>query len=206
MWHVILPLKGTDDAKSRLDLPRPTRDRMVYAMAADTLDTLLATPDVLRVSVLSRHLDDRFALPFAPAAEVVIQPEGLRSLDQALTWFASTHTDDSSGVAVVVADLPALRAESMTSVLQHATRHRVAMVADAQGSGTTILTCKNPADLRPHFGAGSAAAHGAAGAVLVTGMPDAQCDVDTTEDLARASAIGLGPHTLELLSELDLAF
>lgn len=205
MWHVVLPLKGTDDAKSRLALPRSARDRVAYAMAADTIDALLDTPDVGRVSVLSRTPGLRFDAPGASAVEVVIQPEAEWSLDRALRWFAMTHTDGSSGLAVVVADLPALRAESMAEVLRHAALHRVAMVSDARGSGTTILTSSDPAELRSHFGAGSAAAHRAAGAVQVPSTPDTECDVDTAEDLERAHVIGLGPHTLELLADLDLA-
>ncbi|MGB2839787.1 MAG: 2-phospho-L-lactate guanylyltransferase [Actinomycetes bacterium] len=205
MWHVVIPMKGTDDAKSRLDLPSSTRDRVVQAMAADTLGAVLATPAVARVSVLSRAAGLRLDAPGASAVEVVIQPEAQWSLDRALTWFALTHTDGSSGLAVVVADLPALRAESMADVLRHSALHRVAMVTDTRGSGTTILATSEPAGLRTHFGKDSAAAHRAAGAVHVPSTPDTQCDVDTVEDLERARAIGLGPHTLELLVDLDLA-
>lgn len=205
MWHVVLPLKGTPDAKSRLDLPRSTRDRMVHAMAADTLEALLAAAEVQKVSILSRRRDLSLPSTSAAEAEVIVQPRGLGSLDQALAWFASTHTDGSSGLAVVVADLPALRPASMTAVLTSAAHHRVAMVTDTEGSGTTVLTAGNAAELPPHFGEASAAAHRAAGAVYVRGTPDVQCDVDTVLDLARARVLGLGQHTLALLGELDLA-
>ncbi|MEO8106448.1 MAG: 2-phospho-L-lactate guanylyltransferase [Actinomycetes bacterium] len=205
MWQVVLPLKGTDDAKSRLDLSRTTRHQMVGAMAADTLTALLATPEVHKVSVLSRRPDPLVPSPVAREAEVIVQPERLTSLDQALAWFAHTHAASSTHLAIVVADLPALRPESMTSVLTDAARHHLAMVADASGTGTTILTTCSPARLPTHFGAGSAAAHQAAGAALISGTPDTQCDVDTTDDLDRAREIGLGPHMLALLSKSELA-
>ena len=79
------------------------------------------------------------------------------------------------------------------------------MVTDTEGSGTTVLTAGNAAELPPHFGEASAAAHRAAGAVYVRGTPDVRCDVDTVLDLARARVLGLGQHTLALLGELDLA-
>ena len=172
-------------------------------MAADTLTALLATPEVLKVSVLSRRSEPLVPASLARAVDIVVQPERLSSLDQALAWFISKHTDGSTCLAVVVADLPALQPESMTHVLNDATRHRVAMVADAQGTGTTILTTRDPTQLRTHFGEGSAAVHRAAGAVAIFGAPDTRCDVDTADDLARAREIGLGAHTLALLAASD---
>ena len=77
MWHVVLPLKGTPDAKSRLDLPRSTRDRMVHAMAADTLEALLAAAEVQKVSILSRRRDLSLPSTSAAEAEVIVQPRGL---------------------------------------------------------------------------------------------------------------------------------
>ena len=203
MWHVVLPFKGTDDAKSRLQLPPSTRSRLVDAMAADTLDAVLASSEVLRVSLLTRHLPAPHV--GSTGVDVVAQPEALSSLDQALTWFACSYADASSPLAIVMADLPALRTESVTAFLQTAALHPAAMVTDCDGSGTTMLTSRPAADVRPHFGMRSAAEHRAAGAVPVATAADAQRDVDTTHDLAHARALGLGPHTRELLAELDVA-
>lgn len=204
MWHVVLPLKGTADAKSRLKLPSSARDRLVGAMADDTLNAVMASTEVVTVSVLSRRSGRSIPSGSTSDVEVIIQPQRLRSLDQALTWFAANHADSRCGLAVVVADLPALQPASLTAVLQGAARHRLAMVADADESGTTILTAVDAAGLRPHFGEHSAAAHRVAGAVQVPGTPDTRRDVDTAHDLTLARHIGLGPRTREVLAELAL--
>ena len=204
MWHVVLPMKGTDDAKSRLHLPASVRSRVVDAMAADTLDAVLAAGEVTRVSLLTSRPGLRVPHASAADVDVIVQPRALRTLDQALRWFASSHTHDSSALAVVMPDLPALRTGSVTTFLQAAAGHRSAMVTDSDEDGTTMLTSSPAGDIRPHFGVHSAAAHLAAGVVSVVTPADARRDVDTTHDLAHARALGLGPHTRALLAQLDL--
>jgi 2-phospho-L-lactate guanylyltransferase len=71
-------------------------------------------------------------------------------------------------------------------------------VADAAGTGTTLLTALG-VGLDPHFGAGSARAHQQAGAVPLAGdWPGLTRDVDTAEDLRAALALGVGPRTAAL--------
>jgi 2-phospho-L-lactate guanylyltransferase len=72
-------------------------------------------------------------------------------------------------------------------------------VADAHGTGTTLLTAVGTA-LLPAFGPGSAAAHLAGGAVPLAGdWPGLLRDVDTPDDLRAALALGAGPRTRALL-------
>ncbi len=201
MWHAVVPLKGWGTSKSRLALPEGVRRQIVQAMAADTLATLKACPDIQAVSVLVRDRDLIGSPVLRDIDDVVVQPDATASLDAALGWFATTHAPEQVPLAVVVADLPALRAQSLSEVLVHAAEHPFAMVADREGSGTTVLTALLAADLAPHFGAKSAAAHQTAGATLVTSPPDLACDVDTLADLEHARTLGLGPLTAAILAD-----
>ena len=77
-----------------------------------------------------------------------------------------------------------------------------AFVADADGTGTTLLTGVRTA-LAPRFGHGSARAHRAGGAVELTGSwPGLVRDVDTDADLRAAVALGAGPRTAALVDRL----
>jgi 2-phospho-L-lactate guanylyltransferase len=80
-----------------------------------------------------------------------------------------------------------------------------AFVADAQGTGTTLLTAVSTA-LRPHFGTGSARAHAEDGAVALVGdWPGLVRDVDTDADLWAVLALGVGPRTRALAVHLGAA-
>ena len=69
-------------------------------------------------------------------------------------------------------------------------------VTDAAGTGTVLLAAPPGAVLEPCFGAGSAAAHEASGAVPLNGAwPSLRRDVDTLADLAEAFRLGVGPRT-----------
>jgi 2-phospho-L-lactate guanylyltransferase len=98
------------------------------------------------------------------------------------------------------ADLPALRPEELDEALARAYAlfteggAERAFCADADGEGTTLLVCGPNSSLQPRFGAGSAAAHSAGGAVeLAGGWPGLRRDVDTADDLWAAAELGLGP-------------
>jgi 2-phospho-L-lactate guanylyltransferase len=68
------------------------------------------------------------------------------------------------------------------------------------GTGTTLLLSAPGRPLDPRFGVGSAAAHTATGATPIGApVPTLRCDVDTTEDLAIACALGPGPRTSTLV-------
>jgi len=125
---------------------------------------------------------------------VLVQSEpGLNNaLREGAALAAARWPDD--GVAALVGDLPALRPEDLDEALAAAAHHKRAYVADAAGTGTTLLTAGPGTELLPEFGAGSAARHGRTAATVPAGRGLRQ-DVDTTEDLAAAAAIGLGPAT-----------
>jgi 2-phospho-L-lactate/phosphoenolpyruvate guanylyltransferase len=107
----------------------------------------------------------------------------------------------SSAVAALSSDLPALRPEELTAALAAAGAAPRCFVADAQGTGTTLLTATGT-DLAPAFGPGSATRHRDGGAVELTGRwPGLTRDVDTPGDLREARELGLGRHTSALLAQ-----
>jgi 2-phospho-L-lactate guanylyltransferase len=209
-WTVIIPVKRLTVAKSRLrgSLPGVDHDALVLAMAMDTVAAALASPVVGRVVVVT---GDVMAGETARAigAEVIADvPDA--GLNPALAYAAATvrpRGGSVPGVAALAADLPALRADDLTDALRaaeavaasHATPVR-AYVADAAGTGTVLLAASPDAGLEPCFGADSAAAHEASGAVALTGTwRTLRRDVDTAADLREAGRLGLGPRTATLV-------
>ncbi|GAA2033801.1 2-phospho-L-lactate guanylyltransferase [Agromyces tropicus] len=111
-------------------------------------------------------------------------------------------------VAVLLGDVPGLRPEQLDAALEVASRHPMAFVPDAEGTGTTLATASPGVPFAPHFGADSAARHRAAGfADLVAGHPGTvspalRRDVDTARELAEAVALGVGDRTAAVVRGL----
>ncbi len=203
MWHVIVPVKAWDAAKSRLDLPPAQREALARAMAQDTLETLARCPLVNVVSVVTTTPATVGAAELRSASQVLVQPDDISDLDHALSWaIRETAANDAVGMgtrtAVVVADLPALSPPDLEQLLTVASSHPVSMVVDRHGTGTTVLAATDPMLLAPAFGTASAARH-QVGDVAVLGPDEcsagARCDVDTLDDLASARALGLARHS-----------
>jgi 2-phospho-L-lactate guanylyltransferase len=204
-WSIVVPAKRLAAAKTRL---RPLtagfgaadHGELVLALLADTVAAAVACPAVAAVLVVT---DD-------PAAADVVRALGARTLpdepDRGLNP-ALVHGARSApgpAVAAVSSDLPALRPAELAAALQAAEEAPRCFVADASGTGTTLLTATGT-DLRPRFGAGSAQAHRADGAVPLTGdWPGLVRDVDTAADLAAALLLGAGPRTTRLAERLGL--
>src|SRR6266540_2385770 len=127
------------------------------------------------------------------------------ALDTALAYGASRATAlaPGDGVAVLSADLAALRPDELGAALAASTPHRRAFVADAAGTGTTLLAARPGVALEPRYGGRSRAAHRASGAAELAGdWPSLRRDVDTAEDLAAAARLGLGPATAAALGRV----
>ena len=102
-------------------------------------------------------------------------------------------------VAAMCADLPSLRTEDLTAALGAGLTPRW-FVADADGTGTTLLAAAPGVGLDPHFGAGSARRHEESGAAPVRAeLATLRRDVDTEDDLLAARALGVGVHTARAL-------
>jgi 2-phospho-L-lactate/phosphoenolpyruvate guanylyltransferase len=198
-WSVVIPVKRLPLAKSRLnDGTRPpgAHRGLALALALDTASAALACPQVARVVAVTD--DGQAAQRLAALGAVVVpdQPDG--GLNPALEYGAgrAAALGPVDGVAVLSADLAALRPAELTAALAAAAGHPRAFVPDAAGTGTTLLAALPGVPLGPRYGPRSRAAHRESGAVELTGdWPSLRRDVDTAVDLAEAARLGLGPAT-----------
>lgn len=207
-WAVVVPVKPLAGAKSRLRAA-PLRVRhvaLVLAMAQDTVAASAACPVVSEVLVVT---DDPYARRAISALGAQIVPDDPAAGLNAAVAYGAAHAAPEHAVAVLAADLPALRPAELAAALRAAALTETTpdaggrgFVADAAGSGTTLLAALPGAGLDPRFGAGSAGAHEASGARRLDGdWPSLRRDVDTLADLVAAARLGLGPRTAALVGD-----
>ncbi|WBU39197.1 2-phospho-L-lactate guanylyltransferase [Homoserinibacter sp. YIM 151385] len=198
-WSIVVPVKSAALGKTRLD-PREDRPALARAVALDTIAAAAAADSVERVLVVSGDPLDARVLP--PGVSVLADPgRGLLAAIRAGLAHPGSTPAVGEGIAVLLGDLPALRPAELDAALAAAARHPLAMVRDAEGTGTTLLTARG-VRLEPRFGPGSAAAHAALGHVAVdeTAGPGLRRDLDTAEDLAALVGLGVGPATAAVLA------
>lgn len=206
-WTLVVPVKRIAVAKTRLTaLAGERRPALALAFALDTVAVCLDCPAVGRVVVVTDEAGVRDEAQGLGAVVVGDRPDS--GLNPALVHGAASARPEDS-VAAVSADLPALTPAVLARVLHLAASHRVAFLPDAAGSGTTVYAALSRTDFAPAYGRESAARHRDAGAVQMQGdgLAAARRDVDTPVDLAAAVALGVGPRTRQVLSEIrpDLA-
>lgn len=201
-WAVVVPVKPLAAAKSRL--ARPDRAALALAMATDTV----AAARAASAEVVVVTDDPRAAAAVAAPGVLVVADEPAAGLNPALAYGAGVAVGrwPDRGVAALSADLPALRPDELRRGLSAAAAHSRALVADAAGTGTVLLTARPGVVLRPSFGPGSRAAHVAAGAHdltddLGTSVAGLRRDVDTLDDLRTALTLGVGPATWRLIGQ-----
>jgi 2-phospho-L-lactate guanylyltransferase len=208
----VLPVKGFEGAKSRLDaaLAPAERRALAEAMFSDVLTALRRTPGLDGVIVVSRDLsaqriagshrvdvvDDLAERGQSPAAELGIARAVRRRADRVL---------------LVPGDCPALDPQEVAELL----RRPSAIVADRHGTGTNGLLLSPPEAIRPAFGEDSFARHTQrareAGVSLEPALaPSLAIDVDTPDDLSAlrdhlGAHRGGAAHTRGLLLRLDRA-
>lgn len=203
-WVVVLPVKPLERAKSRL--ARVDRAELALAMATDTVGAALAAAGSVAAVVVVTD-DPRAKAALAAAGAVIVADEPAAGLNAALTHGATVAagTWPGLGVAALSADLAALRPDQLGRALDAAARYARAVVADAEGTGTVLLTAAPGVALDPAFGPASRAAHTGAGAndltdALGTAVAGLRRDVDTVDHLAEAIALGAGERTRDVLS------
>ncbi|MDZ8200964.1 2-phospho-L-lactate guanylyltransferase [Microbacterium sp. SSW1-59] len=193
-WRVVIPVKPARRGKSRLASGAP-REGLARAIALDTIAAAAACPAVAQVFVVT----DDAGLPLA-AADIpglrFVAEEGARGLDAAIALgMAAAGTDAHR--AALLGDLPALRPDDLAAALDAATAPSRAVVADAEGSGSTLVTATAGVAWTSAFGDGSFTRHLALGCVDLE-IPRGSTlrrDVDTPDQLAEAADLGLGPRT-----------
>lgn len=214
-WTLVVPLKAAPAGKSRLAGWIEPGDRLALAraMMADTVAAAAAARGVDEIVVVT---DDpamagaarRAAGESSPQVSVtVIGEPDPGGLNPAISAGIERAREDrpGHGVAVLLGDLPALRAADLAGALERAARHRLGAVADAAGTGTTVLTALPGVPVDPAFGADSARLHLARGHVfLAVATPSGLTrDVDVPADLDAVLALGVGPHTARALRAID---
>jgi 2-phospho-L-lactate guanylyltransferase len=198
-WTVVVPVKAAPMAKSRLRSATRSAHAHTQLTAAIRSDTLAAASDAASVGRVLIVTDRQQAtVPAPPGSHLLVQrsPGLNNALAEAAGYAARRWPDD--GIALLVGDLPSLRAADLDAALSRAARHGVAFVADAEGVGTTLLTARPGFAPHPRFGSGSAARHAEA-ATAVEAPAGLHRDVDTDADLVAAVALGVGPATAAVL-------
>jgi 2-phospho-L-lactate guanylyltransferase len=195
-WTVVVPVKGTAEGKSRLapELDEAARVRLAEAFALDAIAALRASALVDRVIVVTDGV--------APIAEV-LRREGVQVVEDpraglnAAVAAGLAAAEPGARRAALLGDLPCLLPADVDGALEAAAAHPLAVVPDAEGTGTTLVTALPGHPLVPRFGPGSAARHRDAGHVpLAIGAHSTlRRDVDTAADLTDAKALGLGPRS-----------
>lgn len=193
-WWVILPMKDTRLAKSRMGGDPVERRQLAIVMARDTLCAVVNASYVEGVIVVCDRDEDVESLAL-PGVTVVVRP-GLLLNEAILAGAELARSDDPArNLAALPGDLPYMRSTELEAALRRAAGFALTCMGDRTGHGTTLITARGGADLAPSYGVGSLARHRAAGAVEV-GAPawsGLRRDVDLPEDLAVTHA--LGPRT-----------
>ncbi|GGQ38016.1 2-phospho-L-lactate guanylyltransferase [Couchioplanes azureus] len=203
-WTAVVPVKRLSAAKSRLRgaVPAAWHERLALAMVRDTVTAIAACEQVGEVVVVT---DDPVAAAAVAALGARVVGDVGGGLNAALRHGAEVAVGPGRRRAALAGDLPALRPDELGAALLAAGDAR-GFVVDAAGSGTVLLTAGRGTALDPRFGAGSAAAHAASGAVALGGeWPGLRQDVDTAADLRTVLELGAGDHTCALLRGLGLA-
>ncbi|KRB36767.1 2-phospho-L-lactate guanylyltransferase [Microbacterium sp. Root180] len=200
-WVVVVPVKPSARAKSRLAVPGVDRAGLARAIALDTLAAATACDLVAQVVVVTD--DPALARDAAAIPALRFVPEGDASGLDAAVATGMTAIDPGGRMprAALLGDLPSLRPADLAAALRAAASVDRGVVADAEGTGSTLVTARTGVAWASAFGDGSLARHVALGCTELP-IPDASTlrrDVDTAEQLEAARALGLGPRTVALL-------
>jgi 2-phospho-L-lactate guanylyltransferase len=124
-------------------------------------------------------------------------------VDGARVTVGAADGQRSGPVAVLPGDLPSLLPGELAAALSAAASHPCAVVADKQGTGTTLLAASDVSLLQPRYGPGSLGRHLADGAVRLDVPEDSglRRDVDHLADLPDVT----GPRTVAVLERAGFA-
>lgn len=200
-WAIVVPVKRLAVAKTRLAELDEVRADLALAMALDTVAAARGCAAVAHVVVVTDEPAAAEATTSMGALVVADTPDA--GLNPALRHgaLAAAETSGADAVAALSSDLPALRPADLDAVLRAAAAHPTCVVADADDTGTTLLTARDAHRFSPRFGAGSRQAHLDGGAHDLTAVAAASLrrDVDTVDDLRAAVVLGVGPATAAAL-------
>lgn len=199
LWSVIIPVKGQLTAKTRLNPPAGvTRADLAHAFALDTIEAALAAIPPAQLVVVTS--DEHTATFVRGRGGVVVRDQGGGLNPAIAAGIGYLQAMACSGpTAVLLGDIPTLRREDLMTALGECAKHQRALVPDASGMGTVLLSALSPADLHPRFGPDSARLHAREATALELDLPALRNDVDDDAGLRQAIAIGVGRHTAVVL-------
>lgn len=190
MWAVV-PLKSPELAKSRLSNvlnPLARRD-LFFAVARHVIKTLIETPGITRVAVVTASdAADAFA---RDCGATVIRQDGDRGT--AAAFMAAVDYLDPfwlPNLLMIAGDLPLLTSAAVQQLIAKGTASPGIVIApDRQRTGTNALLCSPPSVIAPCFGVDSFRRHCEAAmrcgaAIEVVELPELALDVDVADDLA----------------------
>jgi 2-phospho-L-lactate guanylyltransferase len=201
-WGIVVPVKRLALAKTRLAAYGDAlRQELALAFAVDVVRAAAATEQVAEVLVVTD--DPRAAAAVAAVGATVVPDSPDAGLNPALSHGAALlRAGRDLGVATLSADLPSLLSSDLAAALRCVPPAARGFVADAAGTGTTLLAAAPGVPLEPAFGVASRAGHLASGAVELPAADGLRLDVDTPEDLARALRLGVGRATAAVAARL----
>ncbi len=199
-WTVVFPIKPPYSGKSRLRVPGIDHDKLAAALAADTLDAIHAASLVRRIEVVTSDLDWGLYLRAGRRRVSIRRDPGLGNLNDAIR--VGLRGKGTARTAVIVGDLPALRSSDVDEALISASSLNLAVVADREGDGTTMVTAGRGVAIDPAFGLRSLSKHVSRGHthLSVTAESTLRWDVDVHGDLDRIPFDALGLRTRRVLS------
>jgi len=178
-WTVVIPVRAP--GKTRLG----RGPEFARAIGLDTIAAAVQVADVVVVTADAEIADSAKELGATVAREQA--PTGIGA---AIALGLPAH-----GLrAVLLGDLPALQPDDLRSALGAAALHERSFVADADGTGTTLVAARAGAQFIHHFGSGSAEAHRDAGLFELDAASGLRRDVDLEEHLQQLLP-HLGPRT-----------
>ncbi|MGH7691034.1 MAG: 2-phospho-L-lactate guanylyltransferase, partial [Gemmatimonadaceae bacterium] len=195
-------MKPLHHGKSRLAVTADLRQALSLAMALDTIAGVSASPAVGQVYVVST---DRTVQQRLGDTVHVLSREPAGGLNAAFGYglMAARCNATDSPVALMMADLPAIRPREVSAALDYAGRTgRVRVLADASGTGTSVLCVALGAAVTLRFGGHSFIRHVADGATPIStlGLQGIRQDVDDIGNLRTAITLGVGCETRRVLS------
>ncbi len=186
-WIVVVPFRATL-AKSRIG--PCDNSALALAMALDTVEVALMVARVIVVTDVASGFETLGA---------AVHPDPGAGLNTAIGAGLERAGIDAAR-AVLLGDHPALTSHELADALAAAV-HPLSLVADAAGEGSALTAALPGVRHTPVFGAGSRAAHTAAGYVELDGdWPGLSTDVDTAADLVALTVTVTGPRTAAWLA------
>lgn len=199
---VVVAVKDLAQAKTRMgDMPPAWRGRLAAHMAVAVVRAWSQVVEHVVVVTAAPGLAPLLTAYGVCCATVADPRAGLNAAfhrgEQILHAWGCEMTIAS------VADLPALTAPDVAAVMEQCVGDGRWFVADAAGSGTTVLIARRTA-LAPAFGPDSATGHRTSGAVELPAAAGVRHDADDPQDLVRAAGIGVVEPVTQLLDGVEL--